>query len=413
MLTFCSAVDAHVGRQLFEEALAGELGEGRTRILVTHHFGLCMPKTRYAVILGEGIVQHAGSVEDLQRRGILEQVMKQEQGEKRPDEAKVKQDVDETSNNTLHMILSHATERPQKIDNSELDLQGKSQPKKFTEDEKREKGSIKLGIYREYLLASGGIYFWVPIMCLYVVYEAVIVGRSWFVGYWTRSYKTESVIFQQSPTYHMISSSNTKLGTQTEDHDLHFYLATYIGISIVMCLLGALRYFLVFVGAIRASRKLFEDLAYAVLRAPLRWLDITPVGRILNRFTADFAAIDSRLGNDFGFMLYQGIFLAGIIAAGLFVSPWMLLIATVLLIICAFITRSFLVGAREVKVRSHQTSCSDFAADALISVWKATPRALYSSSLDRFWPALEPFGHLTARTPILKGIFGEILAFQM
>ena len=72
-----SAVDAHVGRQLFERALTGELGEGRTRILVTHHTGLCLPRAKYTVILGEGTVQHAGFVEDLRHSGVLDEVMKQ------------------------------------------------------------------------------------------------------------------------------------------------------------------------------------------------------------------------------------------------------------------------------------------------------------------------------------------------
>lgn len=348
-------MDAHVGRQLFEEALAGGLGEGRTRILVTHHFGLCMPKTNFAVILADGTIQHAGLVEDLQRDGILEQVIRQDQDgqtkSQNRDEQEINEHTDEHTNGTLHKILSHATERSQKLDSSELDVLGKLQPKKFTEDEKREKGSIKLGIYREYLMASGGLWFWLPIMCLYVVYEAIIVGRSWFVGYWTRSYKTESIFIQQSPLHYKISFSNYGIESQAIDHELSFYLGIYVGLSIIMCIFGTLRYFFVFMGAIRASKTLFDNLTYTVLRAPLRWLDITPVGRILNRFTADFAAIDSRLGNDFGFMLYQGVLLAGIIAAGLFVSPWMLLIATVLLVFCALITRSFLAGAREVKVR--------------------------------------------------------------
>ena len=351
MLTICSAVDAHVGRQLFEDALTGELGEGRTRILVTHHFALCMPKTEYAVILSDGTVQQAGSVEDLQRSGILEKAMKQEQDGRKSGEKENEQDALETINGTLHKIMSHTTERSQKFDTGELDIQGKSKPKKFTEDEKREKGSIKFSIYREYLMASGGTWFWIPIMSLFVIYEVVIVGRSWFVGYWTRSYQTESAFIRQSSFYHRFSSSDQKMDAVAIDHDLSFYLGIYVGLSALMCIFGTLRYFFVFMGAIRASKKLFENLTYTVLRAPLRWLDITPVGRILNRFTADFAAIDSRLGNDFGFMLYQGIFVAGIVAAGLFVSPWMLLIAIVLLTLCALITRSFLAGAREVKVR--------------------------------------------------------------
>lgn len=358
-LTLNSAVDAHVGRQLFEEALVGDLGKGRTRVLVTHHFGLVMPKTEYAVILGEGTVQHADTVDELQRTGVLENVMKQEQEGQKDNTTKEERDVDETVNGTLHKILSHVTERSQKFDDGELDIQGKAQPKKFTEDEKREKGSIKFSIYREYLITSGGIWFWLPIMCLYVFYQSIIVGRSWFIGYWTRSYNTESALMQQFIYPYRARAGNTDFETEAVDHELSFYLGIYVGLSLVICVFGTLRYFLVFIGAIRASKRLFDNLTYAVLRAPLRWLDITPVGRILNRFTADFAAIDSRLGNDFGFMLYKAVLLAGIIAAGLFVSPWMLLIAIVLLCICALITRSFLAGAREVKVSVDVPSCRD------------------------------------------------------
>lgn len=51
-------------------------------------------------------------------------------------------------------------------------------------------------------------------------------------------------------------------------------------------------------GSLRASRILFEKLTHAILRAPLRWLDTVPVGRIVNRFTADFVVVDSKMGND-------------------------------------------------------------------------------------------------------------------
>ena len=39
------------------------------------------------------------------------------------------------------------------------------------------------------------------------------------------------------------------------------------------------------VGTVRAGAKLFEKLALRVVRAPMRWWDTTPLGRILNRFS--------------------------------------------------------------------------------------------------------------------------------
>lgn len=338
-----------MGRQLFEDALTGELGTGRTRILVTHHVGLVLPKTQYAVILGDGTIQHAGPVEELQRTGALEQVMNREiETEKK--ETEREEEIDDSSNNALSKMLSHITQNSTHFDDGELDLQGRSQPKKFTEDEKRETGSIKLGIYKLYFSTSGGVWFWLPIVVLFTGHQIIILSRSWFISIWTRSYQTESSLVHQL-NYHYTAMTKNTQAPQEASHELSYYLGIYLGLSLIMCISGTLRYFFVYLAAIRASKKLFERLTYAVLRAPLRWLDITPVGRILNRFTADFAAIDSRLGNDLAYLLFQGILLIGIIVAGLFVSQWMLVFAVLLLLICGWVTTTFLAGAREVKVR--------------------------------------------------------------
>ena len=48
-------------------------------------------------------------------------------------------------------------------------------------------------------------------------------------------------------------------------------------------------------------------------------------------------------------MLYQTVQIIGIVAAGVFVSPLMLLFAIMLLVLCLFVSMHFLAGAREVK----------------------------------------------------------------
>lgn len=355
-----SAVDAHVGRQLFEEALTGELGEGRTRILVTHHVALCLPKTSHAVLLGGGTVEHVGSVAELQRVGVLDGVLSEEQ-DVGLTQAKTYRGIEEASVNTedhdttLQKILTAVTERSVKTDDSEIDAKGKGQPRKFTEDETREKGSVKFGIWKEYLVTSGGWWFWPPVILFFLFYQLLVLGRSWWISLWTRSYQSESIFFRQTADqayrfFNSAPSHSDMTNTRKElDGDLSFYLGLYVGISILICLCGTWRYYFVFMASLKASQRLFEKLTYSILRAPLRWLDTVPVGRILNRFTADFAVVDSRMGNDVGFMLYQVIQLFGIIVAGLFVSPYMLLSALGLLVLCMFIALRFLAGAREVK----------------------------------------------------------------
>lgn len=354
-----SAVDAHVCRHLFEKALTGELAKDRTRILVTHHVSLCLPRASYAVSLGAGTVEHAGSVEELQRIGVLENILSEEQNSvvEQTKDTTVGEEVAklEDTDDTLRKILTIVTEQSVETDDSEVDVKGKAQPRKFTEEEGRERGSVKLGIWKEYLVTSGGWWFWPPIFLFFCFYQLLVLSRSWFISVWTRSYQRESVLIQQTPyrQHHNLGlpapGSGVTLPARQLDGGLTYYLGTYVGISVLICLCGTWRYYFVFTASLKASQRLFDKLTHAVLRAPLRWLDTVPVGRILNRFTADFAAVDSKLGNEIGFMLYHVIQLIGIVIAGLFVSAYMLLSALVLLVLCVFVALRFLFGAREVK----------------------------------------------------------------
>lgn len=177
-----SAVDAHVGRQLFEDALLGQLGAGRTRILATHHVALCLPRAQYTVVLGEGTVAYAGLVEDLERIGTLEAILAMEQAADREDreaeaDGKIGHGTKEVDGYTLTKVLSYRAGNPNPVDNGEVDTKPKSQPKKFTEDEKRETGSIKLDVYRDYFFKSGGFKVWVPLIMIFVGFMGLILGR--------------------------------------------------------------------------------------------------------------------------------------------------------------------------------------------------------------------------------------------
>lgn len=113
--------------------------------------------------------------------------------------------------------------------------------------------------------------------------------------------------------------------------------------------MGTFRYWLIFTGSIRASRRLFDKLSFTILRTPLRWMDTVPLGRILNRFTADFNVVDARLSADIAFGANNLFRLIGVMIAGIFVSPYVILLSLSLLAICLQIARLYIYGAREVK----------------------------------------------------------------
>ena len=124
-----------MGRQLFEDALTGSLGRGRTRILVTHHIRLCLPRTKYAVLLENGTVSHAGFVEELRDAGRLDSILKEEPDQARQEDEEV---AHYEANGTTKEPKDASVDGPA-IDSSELDVQGSNAaPKKFVEDERRQ-----------------------------------------------------------------------------------------------------------------------------------------------------------------------------------------------------------------------------------------------------------------------------------
>ncbi|RMD44291.1 hypothetical protein DV735_g885, partial [Chaetothyriales sp. CBS 134920] len=364
-----SAVDANVGRQLYEQALTGSLGQGRTRILVTHHAALCLPRTSYSVLLANGEIEAAGPTEELRRSGKFQSLLAADAEEQKKEEMeadKLESDViDEVGE--LHKLATNKSIRSRresalsinsvgpgrKRSHGKLDENGDQiQPKKFTEEEGRETGAVKWDVYARYIRAAGGFSYWALIIFVFAFWIVMTLSRSYWVTVWTRAYQSEGraaarLLLQQAGS--LVYRLQAEFGAVEIDPDLRYYLGVYLGLSLLSWLVSSVRYLLVFVASIQASKTMFENLASTVLRAPLRWVDTTPTGRILNRFTSDFNMLDSRISLDISFTLHNFMQVVSVIIAGVFVSPLMIVLAVLLIGAAVYYARRYLAGAREVK----------------------------------------------------------------
>jgi ABC-type multidrug transport system fused ATPase/permease subunit len=148
------------------------------------------------------------------------------------------------------------------------------------------------------------------------------LGRSWWLRLWTGDHGRHTTLthaFSYSFQVHDLSpsfSNSTRTVDLPPNNHLRYYLGIYVAFSIAGSLIGTFRYWYIFTGSIRASRKLFDKLSFTILRTPLRWMDTVPLGRILNRFTADFNVVDARLCMDIGFGANNVFRLIGVIVAG-------------------------------------------------------------------------------------------------
>ena len=88
---------------------------------------------------------------------------------------------------------------------------------------------------------------------------------------------------------------------------------------------------------------------HVVLNMPLRWIDTTPVGRILNRVTGDIGVIEDALGNQFISTVGNALYLVATVAATLLASPYVLIFGGVFFVIAIYFARYYLAAARQAK----------------------------------------------------------------
>ncbi|XP_027644671.1 ATP-binding cassette sub-family C member 2 isoform X3 [Falco peregrinus] len=355
-----SAVDAHVGKYLFDHVLGPKgLLQKKTRILVTHSISF-LPQVDNIVVLVEGAVSEHGSYSTLlANRGAFAQFLnlygsqEEDASEKNTtavalaeDEEQGDEDVepcvedgpDDVVTMTLKREASiHQREFSRSLSKSSTNSWKKTQedpPKKLKgqqliEKEAVETGKVKFSMYLRYLRAVGLWYsFWVAMG--YVGQYVAFVGTNLWLSAWTDD--AQRYLNQTYPV---------------EQRDLRIGVFGALGVSQALFLLFAT--ILSAHGAMRASRVMHQQLLGNILRVPMSFFDTTPTGRIVNRFAKDIFTIDETI--PMSFRSWLSCFMA-IISTLLMISlatPFFALIIIPLSIFYYFVLRFYVSTSRQLR----------------------------------------------------------------
>lgn len=246
-----SAVDAHVGKHLFYECIKRYLST-KLVILATNQLQF-LPDTDHVIVMGGGSIAGQGKFKDLMEasESFREMMHSAGGGGHSQNEDKAVKEV---------KPKAEAEKKDKSSDQGNLIIA-----------EDRERGSVGLQVYLEYFKAGGtrkGIF-------VAVIFFALIGSNAftqWWLSYWTSNQPSDS-------------------GSRPD----YFYFVIYIALGVFYVIVATMKAFTMIDWVTTAGFNLHNRLFNVIIRAPMWFFDVTPLGRLINRFSKDVDQLDQML----------------------------------------------------------------------------------------------------------------------
>ncbi len=245
-----SAVDAHVGRHIFDNAICGLLKD-KCRILATHQLHV-LSRCDRIIWMQEGHIETIDTFDNLMRDNeAFQKLMASTAQEEVIDEE------------------DHVNDDEVEDEKKDAKKKKKSKPgMALMQVEERAVKSVSWGIYAAYIRASGTMLNGPIILFLLVISQCANIATSLWLSYWV------------SDRFGMSSGQ---------------YIGIYAALGVIQALLMFAFSVTLSIFGTNASKIMLQRAMTRVLRAPMSFFDTTPLGRITNRFSKDIDIMDNTL----------------------------------------------------------------------------------------------------------------------
>ncbi len=192
------------------------------------------------------------------------------------------------------------------------------------EDDMKEanvQGLVRLDTYSRYIKAMGGLWVGAFLFILFSITQGSVLVTVATFGRWAES----------------------------DDQESWDIVGLALGLTGAVVVLGIFRAFLSLNLTVKASQRLHDQMTESVLRAQISFFDTNPLGRILNRFSADVGSNDDMLPPtlfDFSVVLF---IVLGALATTVTTLPFTLIAIPPLLWYFWWVRRIFVTSTRELK----------------------------------------------------------------
>uniref|UniRef100_A0AAX7SQR3 ATP-binding cassette, sub-family C (CFTR/MRP), member 12 n=1 Tax=Astatotilapia calliptera TaxID=8154 RepID=A0AAX7SQR3_ASTCA len=303
-----SAVDAYVGKHIFEECIKKEL-RGKSIILVTHELQY-LEFCDEILVLDNGTVWESGNHRDLMRaNGRYTQLISTYQME----ESKVRVSC-------IMVLLLSLLLKQNSLESGVL-----------------YKGAISWRTYCTYSQALGGYTVSFIILLNMFLLAGSTVFSNWWFSFWMASGDG--------------SSSNTTAvqGEISQNPHLHFYQVIYAATVVVIVVLSIVKSIIYTYFTLKASCKFHDMLFKKIIDSPMSFFDTTPTGRLLNRFSKDQDEVETVLPLVMDSFLQCSLLVASTVVVISVIFPAMLVVGVIMAAFLAFTVFVFQRSIRHMK----------------------------------------------------------------
>ena len=313
-----SAVDARVGKIIMDDCLCGLLS-GKTILLATHQLSLLERADRVIVLNNDGSFE-IGPVDEMkEKNATLVELLKFASQTKKDEDGTVEETVDigsdddEDEQDEIASLKEKVNKAP--VEDGNLIIK-----------EERAMNSIKMSIYKQYVMAGVGD-FGATMIVLLVMFIAATTFMGIFSSVWL-SYWTEDKFRNKSTSFYMGMYS-------------FFVFGDFIFMAILFTLICHI--------GIMASKRLNLKAVERILHTPMSYLDTTPMGRILNRFTKDTDSLDHEITDNLRLFLFQIGQVIGVCVMCIVYLPWFAIAIPFIFLALIIITDHYQSSGREIR----------------------------------------------------------------
>jgi ABC-type multidrug transport system fused ATPase/permease subunit len=254
-----SAVDAIVGKTIFDKAIGpNSLSKHATRILITHS-QIPLEHSDLIVIMNKGEICRSGKYTDLIEDDEVSQLIRKLENDNSTIEStsgSSNTHERETTSSSSETTKSLQSRKKSKVSSKKSTVKA---PLKLIAEERVETGRVSTTVYLYYLRKMGILVFAGFITFLGLNYACTVL-RSFWLSAWSDNVSNDTM------------SLSTRLGV-------------FVGIGVFeVILLYISNVFLIF-ATVNSSLRLHYPLLYRMIRSPMSFFDVTPLGRLINRFS--------------------------------------------------------------------------------------------------------------------------------